>query len=96
MKLIIRLLVRFYQIAISPFLHWLGGPGSGCRFEPSCSHYFLEAVEKHGSLRGSWLGLKRIARCAPWGSHGCDPVPPTKRELAEAPDAAKHDALNHG
>ena len=96
MKFLVRLLIRFYQIAISPILHWVGGPGSGCRFEPSCSEYFLQAVEKHGAIRGSILGFKRIGRCGPWGGHGHDPVPPTKRELAHSPDADKHDALNHG
>ncbi len=96
MKLLVRLLIRFYQVAISPVLHWVGGPGSGCRFEPSCSEYFLAAVEKHGVWRGGALGLRRIVRCGPWGGHGHDPVPPTKRELAEASDGAKHDALNHG
>jgi len=74
----IRLLIRFYQICISPVLHFITGPGGGCRFEPTCSQYFLEAVEGHGSLRGSWLGLKRILRCHPWGGHGYDPVPPAK------------------
>lgn len=76
MKIVIRAAVRLYQWTLSPFLLWLGGPGSGCRFEPSCSRYFLEAVETHGSLHGSWLGIKRLARCHPWGGCGCDPVPP--------------------
>lgn len=71
----IRLAIRLYQVMISPLLVFVGGPLSGCRFEPSCSQYFLEAVETHGSLRGSWLGLKRIARCHPWGGAGLDPVP---------------------
>ena len=74
----IRLLIRFYQICISPALHFITGPGGGCRFEPTCSQYFLEAVEAHGSLRGTWLGLKRIARCHPWGGCGHDPVPAAK------------------
>lgn len=75
MKRLIRILIRFYQAAISPVIHFAGGPGCGCRFTPTCSHYFLEAVETHGALRGSWLGLKRIARCNPWGGQGHDPVP---------------------
>ncbi|HEX8296641.1 MAG TPA: membrane protein insertion efficiency factor YidD [Chthoniobacteraceae bacterium] len=74
---LIRVFIRAYQWLISPILETLGGgPGSGCRFEPTCSHYFLEACETHGVLRGSWLGLKRLARCHPWGGMGPDPVPP--------------------
>ena len=70
----IRLFVRMYRLTISPFLHWIGGPGSGCRFQPSCSQYLLDAVEMHGAGRGLWFGLKRIARCQPWGGSGYDPV----------------------
>ncbi len=75
MVLLIRFLIRAYQWTLSPLLLWLGGPGSGCRFHPTCSSYFLEAVERHGALRGGWLGLKRLARCHPWGGRGEDPVP---------------------
>lgn len=73
--LFVRVAIRGYQLAISPVLAWLVGPGGGCRFEPTCSHYFLEAVERHGILRGGWMGLKRLARCQPWGGKGYDPVP---------------------
>ena len=62
-------LVKFYQQAISPFTP------SACRFTPTCSQYTLEAIEKHGPFRGTWLGLKRISRCQPWGGSGYDPVP---------------------
>lgn len=62
-------LVKFYQQAISPFT-----PAT-CRFTPTCSQYTLEAIQKHGPLRGTWLGLKRISKCQPWGSSGYDPVP---------------------
>jgi len=81
---LVRLFIRIYQCTLSPLLCLLGGPGSGCRFTPSCSAYFLEAVETHGLTRGSWLGLKRLARCQPWGGAGEDPVPqPARsRELA--------------
>jgi putative membrane protein insertion efficiency factor len=77
-----RLSVRVYQLTLAPFLLWLGGPGSGCRYEPSCSRYFVEAVETHGALHGGWLGMKRIGRCHPWGGCGCDPVPPRKFDFA--------------
>lgn len=72
---LVRLMIRTYQMTLSPLLAWLVGPGNGCRFEPTCSQYFLEAVETKGVWRGSWLGLKRIARCQPWGGKGWDPVP---------------------
>ena len=70
-----RIFIRIYQLTLSPLFSTLGGPGSGCRFEPTCSAYFLEAVEMHGFWQGSWLGLKRIGRCQPWGGCGEDPVP---------------------
>ena len=65
-------LVRFYQTAISPFT-----PAS-CRFEPTCSTYMLQALQKHGLLYGGFLGLKRIVSCNPWGGSGYDPVPNEK------------------
>jgi putative membrane protein insertion efficiency factor len=71
-----RLFIRSYQILVSPILSWLGGPGSGCRFQPTCSQYCIEAVETHGLIMGLWLALKRLGRCHPWGGSGPDPVPP--------------------
>jgi uncharacterized protein len=62
-------LIRIYQWGISPLL------GPRCRFTPSCSHYAVEAFEKHGLIKGLWLAIRRIARCHPWGGHGVDPVP---------------------
>ncbi len=70
--------VRFYQLYISKPLHALAGPYSGCRYSPSCSAYFIKAVQVHGVLRGVQLGIWRILRCNPWGGHGYDPVPPRK------------------
>ena len=69
MKLLLVLLVRGYQVALSPLLP------SSCRYYPTCSHYAIEALEKHGALRGGWLALKRIGRCHPFRPGGFDPVP---------------------
>ena len=73
---LVRLIIRGYQLTLRPVLLALGGPGAGCRYVPGCSTYFLQACEVHGIPRGSWLGLKRICRCHPWGGSGPDPVPP--------------------
>lgn len=62
-------LVKFYQNCISPFT-----PPS-CRFTPTCSQYAIEALRKHGLIKGSWLTIRRLSRCHPWGGHGYDPVP---------------------
>jgi putative membrane protein insertion efficiency factor len=67
--------IRFYRWMLSPAKTALLGPAGRCRFEPSCSAYALEAVEVHGAARGSWLALKRLCRCHPWGAFGPDPVP---------------------
>jgi putative membrane protein insertion efficiency factor len=75
MRNLLRVLIRGYQITISPILSLLGGEGAGCRFSPTCSEYCLQAVERHGALWGSYLGLKRLLRCHPWGGSGFDPVP---------------------
>jgi putative membrane protein insertion efficiency factor len=75
MRTLVRILIRGYQITISPVLSFLGGANSGCRFSPTCSEYFLRAVEEHGVLRGSFLGMNRLLRCHPWGGSGFDPVP---------------------
>lgn len=63
------LLIRFYQTAISPYTP------AACRFSPTCSSYSLEALQIHGLLKGSWLSIKRIGKCHPWGGSGYDPVP---------------------
>ena len=62
-------LIRFYQVAISPWL------GKNCRYQPTCSQYMLEALKVHGLYKGVFLGIKRILSCHPWGGSGYDPVP---------------------
>ncbi|MCL1850346.1 MAG: membrane protein insertion efficiency factor YidD [Bacteroidetes bacterium] len=62
-------LIKVYQFTLSPFL------GKQCRFTPTCSQYGIEAIQKYGALKGSWLTIKRIIRCNPWGGSGYDPVP---------------------
>jgi uncharacterized protein len=69
MKYVLMALIRLYQMTISRML-----PPS-CRFYPSCSHYGYDAIRKHGAIRGSWLTLKRLARCQPFNPGGYDPVP---------------------
>ncbi len=72
---LIRMVIRVYQRILNPMLKAISGPAMGCRYEPTCSNYFLQAVETHGPLRGSWYGICRIFRCHPWGGCGYDPVP---------------------
>lgn len=62
------ILIRAYQLVLSPFA------GGACRFEPTCSVYMMQAVEKYGALRGMWLGLRRLGRCHPFNPGGWDPV----------------------
>jgi len=63
------LIVKGYRLLLSPWL------GSGCRFEPTCSMYALQALERHGAAQGSYLSLRRLVRCHPWCDGGHDPVP---------------------
>jgi uncharacterized protein len=69
MRRILMALIRVYQWTVSPLL------GPCCRFHPSCSCYTHEAIERHGAIRGLWLGVRRLLRCHPFVEGGYDPVP---------------------
>lgn len=71
--------IRAYRLLFSPWV------GHNCRYQPTCSAYALEALEKHGALRGGWLILRRIGRCHPLGSSGYDPVPDPKKKTSKLP-----------
>ncbi|MFN8431639.1 MAG: membrane protein insertion efficiency factor YidD [Spirosomataceae bacterium] len=62
------LIVRIYQVGVSPYF-----PDS-CRYQPTCSQYMIDSIKEWGVIKGTWLGLKRLASCHPWGGHGWDPV----------------------
>ena len=79
MKYVLIALLRGYRAVISPLY------GQVCRYHPSCSAYALEAVERHGSLRGSWLAVRRLGRCHPWAAGGYDPVPSPTAAPTPAP-----------
>jgi putative membrane protein insertion efficiency factor len=72
MKTLLLILLRAYQLCISPFL------GQSCRFYPSCSQYAIEAIREHGALKGGALTAKRLCKCHPLHAGGVDPVPPKK------------------
>lgn len=72
MKWLLLRLIGAYRLLLSPFF------GRQCRFYPTCSAYASEAIELHGSLKGSWLAIRRIVRCGPWHPGGTDPVPPKR------------------
>lgn len=76
-------LLRGYRYAISPLY------GSVCRYHPTCSAYALEAVSRHGAVRGTWLSARRVARCHPWAEGGYDPVPGSPDLLTERPAGSR-------
>ncbi|MBC8128239.1 MAG: membrane protein insertion efficiency factor YidD [Gloeobacteraceae cyanobacterium ES-bin-144] len=95
LSFLIRLLIRFYQRILNPMLKVIAGPALGCRYSPSCSNYFLQAVELHGPIRGSWYGICRIFRCHPWGGSGYDPVPQDGNPNSEKHSCSCHDHSPH-
>ena len=74
MQSLLLILLKGYKYLISPLL------GPSCRFYPTCSEYAAEAIQEHGAAKGSWLAVKRIAKCHPWHAGGCDPVPNASRK----------------
>lgn len=86
LTLLLRTLIRLYQWVLAPVL------GANCRYEPSCSAYAYEAIGVHGPVVGSWLALRRLLRCHPWGGWGYDPVPPAShtRKSAGSTSVAGH------
>jgi uncharacterized protein len=74
---LLKALIRLYQLTLSPVL------GAHCRFHPTCSTYFMQALDEHGFWRGCGLGLRRILRCHPWHPGGYDPVPPRRTKDGE-------------
>ncbi|HKS37046.1 MAG TPA: membrane protein insertion efficiency factor YidD [Verrucomicrobiae bacterium] len=75
--------IRVYRCGLSPIKTALLGASARCRYTPSCSAYGLEAIQRHGAISGSWLALKRVCRCHPWGGCGHDPVPETRLNVPD-------------
>ncbi len=83
-------LLRGYQLMISSVLP------PCCRFGPTCSHYAIEAVERHGAIKGGWLAARRLVRCHPWGGEGFDPVPERFSWLPDQAQSGLTAGPNHG
>ncbi len=80
---LVSLPVRAYRLVLSPWV------GNGCRYQPTCSVYALEALERHGAVRGGSMMIRRVCRCHPWGGHGYDPVPGADPEFDRQRDEAR-------
>jgi len=78
LRKILIVMIRGYQVGISTWTQ------PACRFVPTCSEYATEVIQLHGALRGTWLAVRRIGRCHPWGSFGSDPAPPVEMNLAKS------------
>ena len=91
MRRLLIALVRFYQMAVSPYF------APSCRYTPTCSSYAIEAIRSHGIFRGSWLAIYRIGRCHPWCEGGYDPVPSSKSTGCKDSDCRSkdHNAIKH-
>ncbi|HMC26264.1 MAG TPA: membrane protein insertion efficiency factor YidD [Verrucomicrobiae bacterium] len=90
---ILTIAIRGYRLVVSPVLSVLAVPfGLGCRFTPTCSQYALDAVKAHGAWRGSWLSIRRVCRCHPWGGSGDDPVPEARTRQQESGDRTRPDS----
>ena len=81
---LVALPVRAYRLVASPWV------GHACRFQPTCSAYALDALSRHGAIRGGWLAAQRIGRCHPWGGAGYDPVPRADPDHERQSDAGRH------
>ena len=79
MRFLLLLPLRVYRVALSPLLP------PRCRYAPSCSAYAVEAVERHGVIKGTALAVRRVMRCHPWGGSGFDPVPPASSPSSSSP-----------
>jgi uncharacterized protein len=88
MKKVLIFFVRVYQVVISPPLHFIAGPLGGCRYFPTCSQYFIDAVTVNGPIKGAWQGFLRILRCNPFGGQGYDPPPGWEEYVAKHPETA--------
>lgn len=75
MKYLMIGIIRLYQYTLSPILR------ANCRYQPTCSHYAIGAIQEWGAIKGGWLALKRIGRCHPWGGSGYDPWPTKKNQI---------------
>ena len=82
-------IIRAYQLVLSPLM------GRQCRFEPTCSCYAIEAIKRHGSVRGGWMGVKRICRCHPFSPGGYDPVPELDAPDIQTPPKTESSSVKH-